>query len=256
MKVPFLDLKSEYAELRDEILTALDRVCQASAFVQGPEVEAFEKEFADFCGAKHCVALSSGTAALHLGLLGFGVHADHEVITTPNTFVATAEAISYCDATPVFVDIDPATANIDPKLLERAITPRTRAVIPVHLHGRPADMDPIREICARHGVRILEDAAQAHGAIYRGRRVGGLGHAAAFSFYPTKNLGAWGEGGAVTTDDDQIANFARAARSHGQSARYEHEFVGFNYRMQGFQGAVLRIKLRRFYALNAKRRDF
>ena len=255
MKVPFLDLKTEYAELRDEIFPALDRVAQKSAFVLGEEVEAFEREFADFCGTKHCVALNSGTAALHLGLLGLGVHADHEVITTPNTFVATAEAISYCNATPVFVDIDPATANIDPKLLERAITPRTRAVIPVHLYGRPADMDPIREICARHGVRILEDAAQAHGAIYRGARVGRLGHAAAFSFYPTKNLGAWGEGGAITTDDDQIANFARAARSHGQSARYEHEFVGFNYRMQGFQGAVLRIKLRRLYAWTAKRRD-
>ena len=256
MKVPFLDFKTEYAELHDEILQALDRVAQKSAFVLGEDVEAFEREFAVFCGTKHCVALNSGTAALHLGLLGLGVHADHEVITTPNTFVATAEAISYCNATPVFVDIDPATANIDPKLLERAITPRTRAVIPVHLYGRPAEMNPIREICARHGVGILEDAAQAHGAMYHGRRVGSLGHAAAFSFYPTKNLGAWGEGGALTTDDDQIANFARAARSHGQSARYEHEFIGFNYRMQGFQGAVLRIKLRRLYAANAKRRDF
>lgn len=255
MKVPIIDLKSEYTELREEVLAALDRVCQKSAFVLGEEVEAFEREFADFCGTKHCVALSSGTAALHIGLLSFGVQAEHEVITTPNTFLATAEAISYCGARPVLVDIDPATGNIDPKLLERAITPRTRAILPVHLYGRPADMEPIREIAESHKLRILEDAAQAHGARYRGKRVGGIGHAAAFSFYPTKNLGAYGEGGALTTNDDQIAKFARAARSHGQTARYEHEFVGYNYRMQGFQGAVLRIKLRRLYAWTAKRQE-
>jgi dTDP-4-amino-4,6-dideoxygalactose transaminase len=255
MRVPVLDLKAEYAELRDEILPALDRVCQKAAFVLGEEVEAFEREFADFCGTKHCVALSSGTAALHLGLLALGVQGDAEVITTPNTFLATAEAITYCGAVPVFVDIDPATANLDPKLIERAITPRTRAILPVHLYGRPADMDAIREVAERHNLRILEDAAQAHGARYRGRRVGGLGHAGVFSFYPTKNLGAYGEGGALTTDDDQVAKFARAARNHGQTARYEHEFVGYNYRMQGFQGAVLRIKLRRLYAWTARRQE-
>jgi dTDP-4-amino-4,6-dideoxygalactose transaminase len=255
MKVPVLDLKAEYAELRDEILPALDRVCQNSSFVLGEEVEAFEREFADFCGTKHCVALANGTAALHVGLLALGVQADHEVITSPNTFLATAEAITYCGAVPVFVDIDPATGNLDPKLIERAITNRTRAILPIHLYGRPADMDPIREIAARYNLRILEDAAQAHGARYRGRRVGGLGHAAAFSFYPTKNLGAYGEAGALTTDDDQIAKFARAARSHGQTARYEHEFVGYNYRMDGLQGAVLRIKLRRLYAWTARRQE-
>ena len=221
----------------------------------GAEVEAFEREFADFCGTKHCVALSNGTAALHVGLLALGVQAGDEVITTPNTFLATAEAITYCGAVPVFVDIDPATGNLDPKLIERAITPRTRAILPVHLYGRPADMDPIREIAARHNLRILEDAAQAHGARYRGRRVGALGHAGIFSFYPTKNLGAYGEGGALTTDDDRIAKFARAARYHGQTARYEHEFVGYNYRMQGFQGAVLRIKLRHLYAWTARRQE-
>lgn len=253
MKVPFLDLKSEYAELRDEILPALDRVCQASAFVQGPEVEAFEKEFAEFCGTKHCVALSSGTAALHLGLLALGVQPGDEVITTPNTFLATAEAITYCGAQPVLVDIDPATANIDPNLIERAITRCTRVIIPVHLYGRPADMHAIRAIAARHNVRVLEDAAQAHGALYRGERVGGLADAAAFSFYPTKNLGAYGEGGALTTNDDLISQFARAARSHGQTARYAHEFVGYNYRMQGFQGAVLRIKLRYLNAWTERR---
>lgn len=255
MKVPILDLKAEYAELREEILAALDRVCRKSAFVLGEEVEAFEKEFADFCGTKHCVALASGTAALHLGLLALGVQADDEVITTPNTFLATVEAISYCGARAVLVDIDPATGNLDPKLLERVITPRTRAILPVHLYGRPADMDPIRSVAARHNLRILEDAAQAHGARYRGRRIGSIGHAAAFSFYPTKNLGAYGEGGALTTDDDQVAKFARAARSHGQTARYEHEFVGYNYRMQGFQGAILRIKLRRLYAWTARRQE-
>jgi dTDP-4-amino-4,6-dideoxygalactose transaminase len=254
-KVPLLDLKSEYAELRDEILAALDRVCRNSSFVLGEEVEAFEREFADFCGTKHCVALSSGTAALHLGLLALGVQADHEVITTSNTFLATVEAISYCGARPVLVDIDPATGNLDPKLVERAITPRTRAILPVHLYGRPVDMDPIRAIAERHRIRILEDAAQAHGARYRGRRVGSIGDVAAFSFYPTKNLGAYGEGGAITTNDDQVAKYARAARSHGQTARYEHEFVGFNYRMEGFQGAILRIKLRRLYAATAKRQE-
>ncbi len=255
MKVPVIDLKAEYTELRPEILAALDRVGEKSAFVLGEDVEAFEREFADFCGTRHCVALSTGTAALHVGLLGLGVQAGHEVITSPNTFVAATEAITYCGAVPVFVDIDPATANLDARLLERAITPRTRAIMPVHLYGRPADMDTIREVAARHDVRVLEDAAQAHGARYRGRRVGALAHAGAFSFYPTKNLGACGEGGALTTDDDQIASFARAARSHGQTARYEHEFVGFNYRMQGYQGAVLRIKLRRLYAWTARRQE-
>jgi dTDP-4-amino-4,6-dideoxygalactose transaminase len=255
MKVPLLDLKAEYAELRDEILPALDRVCQKSAFILGEEVEAFEREFADYCGTKHCVALANGTASLHLGLLALGVQEGDDVITSPNTFLATAEAITYCGARPVFVDIDPATANLDPKLLERAITPRTRAILPVHLYGRPADMDAINEIAARRNLRVLEDAAQAHGARYRGRRVGSLGHAAAFSFYPTKNLGAYGEAGALTTNDDQVAKFARAARSHGQTGRYEHEFVGYNYRLDGFQGAVLRIKLRKLYAWTARRRE-
>jgi dTDP-4-amino-4,6-dideoxygalactose transaminase len=255
MNVPVLDLKAEFDELRGEILPALERVCANASFILGAEVEAFEREFADFCGTKHCIALANGTAALHLGLLALGVQPDDEVITTPNTFLATAEAISYCGAVPVFVDIDPATANLDPKRIERAITERTRAILPVHLYGRPADMDSIREIAARHHLRVLEDAAQAHGARYRGRRIGGLGEAAAFSFYPTKNLAAYGEGGALTTNDDQIAKFARAARSHGQTARYEHEFVGYNYRMHGFQGAVLRVKLRRLYAWTAKRQE-
>jgi dTDP-4-amino-4,6-dideoxygalactose transaminase len=255
VKVPILNLKAEYSELREEILAAIDRVGLESGFVLGPETESFEREFAALCETKHCIALSSGTAALHLGLLALGVQEGDEVITTPNSFLATAEAITYCGGIPVFVDIDPATANLDPKLVERAITPRPRALLPVHLYGRPADMDALREIAGRRNLRILEDAAQAHGARHHGRRVGSLGHAAAFSFYPTKNLGAYGEGGALTTDDDHIAKFARAARSHGQTARYEHEFVGYNYRMHGFQAAVLRIKLRRLYAWTERRRQ-
>jgi dTDP-4-amino-4,6-dideoxygalactose transaminase len=255
MKVPVLDLKAEYHELREQILPALDRVCENSAFVLGEEVEQFEREFASYCDVKHCVALSSGTAALHLGLLALGVQPGDEVITSPNTFLATAEAITYCGARPVFVDIDPSTANLDPAQIERAVTPRTRAIIPIHLYGRPADMDAIRSIAENLKLLVLEDAAQAHGARYRGRRVGGLGQAAAFSFYPSKNLGAYGEGGALTTNDDSIAKYARAARSHGQTARYEHEFVGYNYRMQGFQGAVLRIKLRYLDRWTARRRE-
>jgi dTDP-4-amino-4,6-dideoxygalactose transaminase len=255
MKVPFFDLRSEYVELRDELRSALDGVGETAAFIQGPEVEAFEREFADFSGTKHCVALSSGTAALHLGLLALGVQPGDEVITTPNTFIATAETITYCGARPVFVDIDASTANLDPRQLEPAITSRTRAIVPVHLYGRPADMDTIRTIAGAHGIRVLEDAAQAHGARYRQRRVGSIGDAAAFSFYPTKNLGACGEGGALTTNDDQIAKFVRMARSHGQTRRYEHKFVGYNYRMHGFQGAVLRVKLPRLYGWIQKRRE-
>jgi dTDP-4-amino-4,6-dideoxygalactose transaminase len=253
MKVSLLDLKAEYSELREEILAAVDRVCQRSAFILGEEVEAFEQEFAAYCAVKNCVALANGTASLHIGLLALGVKAGDEVITTPNSFLATAEAITCCGARPVFVDIDPPTANLDPGQVERAVTSRTRAIVPVHLYGRPADMDPIREIASRHNLRILEDAAQAHGARYRGRRAGGLGDAAAFSFYPTKNLGACGEGGALTTNDESIAKFARAARNHGQASRYNHEFAGFNYRLDGFQGAILRIKLKRLEGWTAKR---
>ena len=255
MTVAYFDLKAQYAELREEILPALDRVCQGASFVLGDEVALFEREFADYCEAGHCVALNSGTSALHLALLSLGVEAGDEVITTANTFIATAEAISYTGARPVFADIDPTTGNIDPSLVEAAITTRTKAILPVHLYGRPADLDPILEIAARHGLAVIEDACQAHGARYKGRRVGGLGRAAAFSFYPGKNLGAYGEGGALVTNDAHIAEFARAMRDHGQSQRYFHDFVGYNYRMDGFQGAVLRIKLKHLECWNAKRRE-
>jgi dTDP-4-amino-4,6-dideoxygalactose transaminase len=253
IKVPHFDLKAQYAELREEILAALDCVCGDASFILGEEVEQFEKEFAAFCEAKHCVALNSGTSALHLALLAVGVQPGDEVITTPNTFIATAEAITYTGARPVFVDIDPATANLDPKLIEPAITPRTKAILPVHLYGRPADLDDILAIARPRRLAVIEDACQAHGARYRGRRVGAFGDAGTFSFYPPKNLGAYGEGGALVTNDERIAGFARTARNHGQSGRYAHDFVGYNYRMDGFQGAVLRVKLKHFREWMAKR---
>lgn len=253
MQVPYFDLKNQYAGLRDEILAAVDRVCSNASFILGEEVALFEEEFAAYCEAKHCVAVNSGTSALHLALLGAGVKPGDEVIAPSCTFIATAEAISYTGARPVFVDIDPRTANIDPALIEQAITRRTKAILPVHLYGRPADLDPIMEIARRHRLEVIEDACQAHGARYRGGRVGSLGRAAAFSFYPGKNLGAYGEGGALVTNDDNLAQYARAMRDHGQSRRYFHEFIGYNYRMDGFQGAVLRIKLKRLDEWTARR---
>ena len=255
MKVPYFDLKTQYAAMREEVLAALDRVCQNASFILGEEVAQFEKEFAAHCEVKHCVALNSGTSALHVALLAAGVGAGDEVITTPNTFIATAEAISYTGAKPVFVDIDPATANIDPRLIARAITPRTKAILPVHLYGRPAAMDAILDIAVRQRLAVIEDACQAHGARYRGKRVGGLGLAAAFSFYPTKNLGGYGEGGALTTNDERVAQLARSLRDHGAVCRYTHERVGYNYRMDGFQGAVLRIKLKQLAGWTAKRQE-
>ena len=253
MEVPFFDLKAQYGALRDEILPALDRVCQNASFILGPEVTAFETEFAAYCEVKHCIALNTGTSALHLALLAAGVHRDDEVITTSNTFIATAEAISYIGAKPVFVDIDRATANIDPRQVERAVTSRTKAIVPVHLYGRPVDLDAILKIGADRKVPVIEDACQAHGARYRGKRIGGFGVAAAFSFYPGKNLGAYGEGGALTTNDDHVAELARTLRDHGSTRRYYHDDVGWNYRMDGFQGAVLRIKLRHLEAWTARR---
>lgn len=253
MQVPFFELVTQYRDLREEILESLDRTCRGASFVLGEEVEQFEREFAEYCGAAHCVGVNSGTSALHLALLAAGVQPGDEVVTSPNTFVATAEAISYTRASPVFVDVRPETGNIDPELLERTITERTRAIVPVHLYGRPAELESILEVADRHGVALIEDACQAHGATYRGRRVGAFGLAAAFSFYPAKNLGAYGEGGALTTDDDDVAEFARAMRHHGQVRRYWHDAVGFNYRMDGFQGAVLRIKLKRLDEWTARR---
>ncbi len=255
MHVPQFDLKAQYRALRDEILAAVDRVSRDASFILGEEVARFEEEFAAFCEAKHCVAVNSGTSALHLALLAVGVQPGDEVVTTPNTFIATAEAISYTGAKPVFVDIDPATANLDPQRIEQSITSRTKAIVPVHLYGRPADLDPIIAIAERHEMAVVEDACQAHGARYRGRRIGSIGHASAFSFYPSKNLGAYGEGGALTTNDDRLAQLARTLRDHGQTSRTFHDHIGYNYRMDGFQGAILRVKMRRLEPWTARRRE-
>jgi len=255
MKVPYFDLTAQYAELRNDIMDAMDRVCGKTQFILGEEVEKFEEAFANYCEVKHCVALNSGTSALHLALLTAGIGPGDEVITVSNTFIATVEAICYTGAVPVFADIDPATANIDAAKIESVITKRTRAVIPVHLYGRPADLDSITEIAARHRLVVIEDACQAHGARYRGKRVGGFGHAAAFSFYPGKNLGAYGEGGALTTNDAEIAKLTRSLRSHGETTRYFHGYIGYNYRMDGFQGAVLNVKLKHLDKWTAKRRS-
>jgi len=252
-QVPYFDLKAQYAELRDEIRAELDRVCQNASFILGEEVERFERTFAEFHEVKHCVALNSGTSALHLALVSAGIGPGDEVITTANTFVATAEAIHYTGAKTVFADIDPATANIDPKEIEKAVTKQTRAIIPVHLYGRPADMDAIGEIAAGHKLLVIEDACQAHRAKYNGKRVGGFGHAAAFSFYPGKNLGAYGEGGALTTNDDEVAKLVRSLRTHGESSRYFHKYIGYNYRMEGIQAAVLNVKIKHLDDWTAKR---
>lgn len=255
MIVPYANLPAQFASLREEVLAALDCVGSKAAFILGEEVEAFERGFGAYCGVKHCVAVNSGTSALHLALLAAGVQAGDEVITTPNTFIATAEAISYIGARPVFVDIDPRTANIDVGRISSAVTPHTRAILPVHLYGLPVEMETILEVAAKYKLMVIEDACQAHGARWHGKRVGSIGDAAAFSFYPSKNLGAYGEGGALTSNDEGLAARARALRSHGESRRYVHDVIGYNYRMDGFQGAILRIKLPQLEAWNARRSE-
>jgi dTDP-4-amino-4,6-dideoxygalactose transaminase len=241
--VPFVDLRAQYLSIKDEIDAAVLDLLGSTAFVLGPDVAAFEARFAPYTGCSHAVGVNSGTSALHLALLAAGVGPGDEVITTPFTFIASTSAIDYCGATPVFVDIDPATFTIDPALIEAAITPRTKAILPIHLYGQPADMDPIMAIAAGHGLVVVEDAAQAHGAEYKGRRVGSIGHLGCFSFYPGKNLGAYGEGGAVTTNDDALAHRVRTLRDWGAEQRYHHDLKGFNYRLEGVQGAVLRVKM-------------
>jgi dTDP-4-amino-4,6-dideoxygalactose transaminase len=242
--VPMLDLRGQYAGIREELLRALQEVADSSTYVLGPKVAQFEEAFAAYVGAKHCVAVNSGTSALHLALISAGVGRWDEVITVPMTFIATSWAISYLGATPVFVDVDPHTYTMDPTEVERRITPRTRAILPVHLYGQPADVAPLLDVSRRRGIPLIEDAAQAHGAEYGGQRAGTFGLAGCFSFYPGKNLGAMGEGGAVVTDNDQIAGRLRALRDHGQARRYHHDELGFNYRMDALQGAVLAVKLK------------
>ena len=252
--IPFNDLKAQYHSIKADVDAAVIRVLESTQFVLGEEVAAFEREFAAYCDVGECVALNSGTSALHLALLAAGIGPGDEVITVPFTFVATVSSIVYAGATPVFVDIDPVHFTMDPSLVEAAITPRTKAIMPVHLDGQSADMDPILEIARRRGVLVIEDAAQAHGAEYKGRRCGSMGAMAAFSFYPGKNLGAYGEGGAVVTDDPALAKKIRVMRSWGEERRYEHSVKGFNYRMDGIQGAILRVKLRHLEAWTESRR--
>jgi dTDP-4-amino-4,6-dideoxygalactose transaminase len=254
-KIPYLDLKAQYKSIREEVLASLEAVCESTAFAQGPATKAFEQQFAAYCEAKHCVSLNSGTSALHLAMRCLDIGPGDEVITTPFTFIATAWGITYVGATPVFVDIDPVRRTLDPKKLAAAITKRTKAIIPVHLFGMPAEMDAIFAIANRHGIPVVEDAAQAHGARYKGKRVGQFGVMSCFSFYPGKNLGAYGEGGALVTNEESFARRARSLREHGQSQRYHHDEVGYNYRMDGFQGAVLSIKLTRLDAWNSARQD-
>ena len=252
--IPFVDLKQQYTSIKSEIDRAVSSVLESSQFVLGAEVAAFEKEFSAYSGVSHGIGVNSGTSALHLALLAAGVGPGDEVITVPFTFVATVAAILYAGATPVYVDIDPESYTMDPRLLERAITARTKAILPVHLYGQPADMDPIVEIARGHGKLVIEDAAQAHGARYKGRPVGSLGDMACFSFYPGKNLGAYGEGGMVVTNSAEYAATIRLLRSWGESRRYHHDLRGFNYRMEGIQGAILRVKLRHLDAWTEARR--
>jgi dTDP-4-amino-4,6-dideoxygalactose transaminase len=253
--IPYLDLKAQYRSIKTEIDAAVLRVLDSTQYILGEEVVAFEREFASYCQASDTVAVNSGTSALHLALLAAGIGAGDEVITTPFTFVATVAAIRYTGATPVLVDIEPDYFTIDPAKIEAAITPRTRAIIPVHLYGQPADMNSILDIARRHGLTVIEDAAQAHGAEYHGTRCGSIAEIAAFSFYPGKNLGAYGEGGALTTTRADIAATCRTLRDWGQERRYEHRLKGFNYRMDGIQGAILRVKLRHLDAWTERRRQ-
>jgi dTDP-4-amino-4,6-dideoxygalactose transaminase len=254
-RVPYLDLQAQYDGIRTEVLAALGEICESSKFAQGPATSDFEATFAAYCGVDHCVSLNSGTSALHLALRCLDIGPSDEVITVGMTFIGTAWAISYVGAKPVFVDIDPARRTMCPSKLQAAITPRTKAIVPVHLFGMPAEIDRIKAIADRHGLPVVEDAAQAHGARYRGKRVGQYGQIACFSFYPSKNLGAYGEGGALITNDTSIAQRARSLRDHAQSQKYLHDEIGYNYRMDSFQAAVLAIKLKRLDAWNRARAE-
>jgi len=253
--IPFVDLKAQHAPIRAEIDAAIAGVIDRCEFTLGSEVAAFETEFAAFCDGSHGIAVNTGTSALHLALLAAGVGRGDEVITVPFTFIATVSAIDYAGAKPVFIDIDPRSLTMDPTALESAITPRTKAIVPVHLYGQSADMDPILEIARRHDLVVIEDACQAHGARYKGRRVGSLGDFGCFSFYPGKNLGACGEGGLVVTDNPVHARSVRMLRDWGAERKYEHVLKGFNFRMEGIQGAVLRVKLRHLESWTEARRQ-
>lgn len=254
MIVPFVDLKAQYQAIKSEVDSAVARVLDSACFVLGPEVEAFEAAFAEYVGAKFCIGVNSGTAAIQLAVMACGTAAGDEVIVPANSFFATAEAVSTAGATPVFVDADPLSYTIDVTKIEAAITSRTRAIMPVHLYGQAADLDPIFRLAARYGLDVIEDAAQAHGSGYRNARVGALGRVGCFSFYPGKNLGAYGEGGAVVTNDAEVARRVRLLRDHGAQHKYRHEVIGYNFRLDALQAAVLNVKLRFLDQWNELRR--
>jgi dTDP-4-amino-4,6-dideoxygalactose transaminase len=255
MQVPFVDLEAQYQAIAPEVQRAINDVLQRTDYILGRAVDNFEREYAAYCEVEHAIGVSSGVAALELILRAYGIGPGDEVITVANTFIATALSISTVGATPVLVDADPHTYTIDVAQIEQAISPRTKALVPVHLYGQPADMDAVMQVAQKHGLIVVEDAAQAHGARYRGRRVGGLGHAAAFSFYPAKNLGAYGDGGMVVTNDGQLAETVRKFRNYGQRAKYYHELKGYNHRLDTLQAAVLGVKLPYMDAWNTVRRQ-
>lgn len=255
MQVPFLDLGRLHEPIREQLDVAYRRVMDSGWFIMGPELEAFESEFAAYSEVKHCIGVGNGLEALHLLLRAYGIGPGDEVIVPSNTFIATWLAVSQCGATPVPVEPEVKTHNIDPELIAAAITPRTRAIMPVHLYGQPADMDPINELANKFGLTVIEDAAQAQGAKYKGRRAGSLGHAAGTSFYPGKNLGALGDGGAVLTNDDAIASKVRRLRNYGSTVKYQHELAGYNSRLDELQAGFLRVKLSVLDAWNNRRRE-
>jgi len=254
MQVQFVDLKAQYQTIKPEIDQAIQNVVSNTAFILGKAVSDFEQKFANYCEVKHCIGVNSGTSALILALQALGIRKGDKVITAANTFIATAEAISLVGATPVFLDVEEENYNLDPTKLKKAITKKIRAIIPVHLYGQPADMDPILKIAEEKGIPVIEDACQAHGALYNGKKTGSWGVMGCFSFYPGKNLGAYGEGGAVTTNDDQLAEKIRMLRDHGSSKKYLHEYIGNNCRLEGIQGAVLSVKLNHLDKWNESRR--
>jgi len=252
--VPFVDLGAQYRAIAAEINHAISKVIQETDFILGREVRLFEEEFAAFCEARYAVGVDSGTSALELALRAFDIGPGDEVITAANSFIASALGISHVGANPVLVDVDPCTYTVDVEAVERAITRRTKAILPVHLYGHPAHMDPIRQLADKHGMLVIEDACQAHGARYQGKRVGSLGHAAAFSFYPGKNLGAYGDGGMVVTNDGKVAERLQMIRNYGQQEKYKHLFRGYNRRLDTMQAAILRVKLKYLEQWNAGRR--
>ena len=254
MEIPFVNLKKQYLPIKKEIDEAISKIIQNTAFVLGDVVKRFEDDFASFCNVKYCKGVSSGTSALQLALISLDIKRGDEVILPPNTFIATAEAVSLVGAKPVFVDIDPETYNINPELIKEKITNKTKAIIPVHLYGQPADMDPILEVAEEKNLFVIEDACQAHGAEYKGKRCGSIGNIGCFSFYPGKNLGAYGEGGAITTNNEEIAKKIEMLRDHGQTKKHHHEIICINSRLEGIQGAVLGVKLKYLNEWNNKRR--